>query len=167
MITPTLGAVLVGLIFLCWEIAIWFPTVKALRADPVRHLGDLLPFLLCWGVGALTVMVVGGFVGFFGDIALWGMNTFGDGVLIFGVGAKTGTAPGSTSAPLTEGGLFMTVLVLAVFIARRGRGATGSKWRGWLSGVGLALTGSIARYAAVPLASAANLSGIWLTGMLR
>ena len=94
-------------------------------------------------------------------------NVFGDGALIFGVGAKTGTAPGSTSAPLTEGGLFITVIVIAVFLARRGKGATASKWRGWFSGIGLALTGSIARYAAVPLASVANLAGAWLTGMMR
>lgn len=167
MITPTLGAVLFGMIFLVWEIAVWFPSIKALRTNAVGHLGDLLPFLICWAIGALTVMVVGGFVGWFGDFALWGLNTFGDGILIFGVGAHAGTAPGSTAAPLTEGGLFMTVLVLAAFIARRKRGATGSKWRGWLSGVGLALTGSIARYAAVPLASAVNIAGVWLTGMAR
>ncbi|MFD4740602.1 hypothetical protein ACFWNQ_25040 [Streptomyces virginiae] len=166
MITPTLGAVLFGLAFLVWEIAVWYPGVKTLQSSPLPQLGELLPFLLCWGIGALTVMVVGGVVGFLGDFTLWGMNTFGDGILIYGVGAKTGTAPGSTSAPLTEGGLFMTVLVLVAFIARRRRGATGSKWRGWLSGVGLGLTGSIARYAAVPLASAANLSGVWFTGML-
>ena len=165
--TPTLGAVLVGLIFLVWEIATWYPSIKALRADPLGHLGDLLPFLICWAIGALTAMVVGGLVGWAGDTALWGLNTFGDGLLVFGVGAQTGTAPGSTSAPLTEGGLFMTALVLAGFIARRGRGATGSKWRGWLSGIGLGLTGSIARYAAIPLASAANMSGFWLTGMVR
>lgn len=167
MITPTLGAVLAGLVLLLWEVAVWFPSIKALQANGVAHLGDLLPFVLCWGVGALSVMVVGGVVGFLGDAALWGLGTFGDGVLIFGVGAKTGTAPGSTSAPLTEGGLFMTVLVIVVFIARRKRGATGSKWRGWLSGVSLGLTGSIARYAAIPLASAANLSGVWLTGWIR
>lgn len=163
---PTLGAVLVGLALLAWEIATWYPGIKALQANLVGHLGDLLPFLLCWAVGALTAMVVGGLVGWIGDTALWGLGTFGDGLLVFGVGAQTGTAPGSTSAPLTEGGLFMTVIVLTVFIARRKKGARGSKWRGWGSGIGLALTGSIARYAAVPLASAANASGIWLTGMV-
>jgi hypothetical protein len=166
-VTPTLGAVLIGLVLLAWEIAKWYPGIKALQADPRGAVGGLLPFLLCWGVGALTVMVVGGLVGWAGDFALWGLNVFGDGALIFGVGAKTGTAPGSTSAPLTEGGLFITVIVIAVFLARRGKGATASKWRGWFSGIGLALTGSIARYAAVPLASVANLAGAWLTGMLR
>ena len=165
--TPTLGAVLIGLALLAWELADWFPGIKPLQTDLVRQLGRLLPFLLSWCVGALTVMVVGGLVGWAGDFALWGLNVFGDGALIFGVGAKTGTAPGSTSAPLTEGGLFITVIVIAVFLARRGKGATASKWRGWLSGIGLALTGSIARYAAVPLASAANLAGAWLTGMMR
>ncbi|WP_328962954.1 hypothetical protein [Streptomyces virginiae] len=166
MITPTLGAVLFGLIFLIWEIAVWYPGVKTLQSSPLPHLGDLLPFLICWSIGALTVMVVGGIVGWAGDTALWGLNTFGDGLLIYGVGAQTGTAPGSAAAPLTQGGLFMTLLILAAFIARRRRGATGSKWRGWLSGIGLGLTGSIARYAAVPLASGANLAGAWLTGMI-
>lgn len=166
MITPTLGAVLFGLIFLIWEIAVWYPGVKTLQSQPLPQLGELLPFLICWSIGALTVMVVGGIVGWAGDTALWGLNTFGDGLLIYGVGAQTGTAPGSTAAPLTQGGLFMTLLILAAFIARRRRGATASKWRGWLSGIGLGLTNSIARYAAVPLASGANLAGAWLTGMI-
>lgn len=164
--TPTLGAVLAGLLFLVWEIAVWFPGIKTLRTNPVGYLGDLLPFLLCWGIGALTVMVVGGVVGWAGDTALWGLNTFGDGLLVFGVGAETGTAPGSPAAPLTQGGLFMVVLVLGGFIARRKRGATSSKWRGWLSGVGMGLSAGIARYAAIPLVSAANLTGIWLTGIV-
>lgn len=166
MINPTLGAVLFGLIFLIWELSTWYPGVKALQSKPLAHLGTLLPYILCWGIGALTVMVVGGVVGFFGDFTLWGLNTFGDGLLIYGVGAHSGPAPGSTGAPLTEGGLFMTVLVLAGFIARRKYGAKGSKWRGWLSGIGMGLSGSIARYAAVPLASAVNVAGVWLTGMV-
>ncbi|MFD6968363.1 hypothetical protein [Streptomyces sp. NPDC059949] len=166
MITPTLGAVLVGLLFLVIEVAVWFPSIKALRANPLGYLGDLLPFVLCWGIGALTVMVVGGVVGWAGDTALWGLNTFGDGLLVFGVGASTGTAPGSEAAPLTQGGLFMTVLVLAGFIARWKKGAKGSKLRGWLSGIGMGLSAGVARYAAVPLASAVNVAGVWLTGIV-
>lgn len=162
--TPTLGAVLVGVILLAWEIAVWFPGIKTLQANALNAAGDLLPFVLCWCVGALTVMVVGGIVGWLGDTALWGLGAFGDGLLVYGVGARAGTAPGSTSAPLTEGGLFMTAIVIAVFIARRKRGATGSKWRGWGSGIGLGLSAGVARYAAVPLASVVNASGVWLTG---
>ena len=162
--TSTLGAVLAGVVLLGWELAVWFPSVKALQSNAIGYLGDLLPFVLCWCVGALTVMVVGGFVGWIGDTALWGLNTFGDGLLVYGVGAQSGTAPGSTSAPLTEGGLFMTVVVIAVFLARRHRGATSSKWRGWGSGVGLGLSAGVARYAAIPLASAVNAAGVWLTG---
>jgi hypothetical protein len=162
----TLGAVLVGMAFLVWELLVWFPGIKPLRANLLDHLGNLLPFLLCWCVGALTVMVVGGVVGWVGDTALWGIGAFGDGLLVYGVGAQAGTAPGSTSAPLTQGGLFVTVLVLVGFLARRRRGATGSKWRGWASGVGLGLSAGVARYAAVPLASAVNVSGAWLTGVM-
>lgn len=163
---PTLGALLVGFVFLAWELSSWYPGLKTLQANPVGAFGSLLPFLLCWCVGALTVMVVGGLVGWIGDTALWGMNTFGDGLLVYGVGAQTGTAPGSTAAPLTEGGLFMTAIVIAVFLARWKRGAKGSKWRGWGSGIGLGLAAGVARYAAVPLASAVNLSGAWLTGVV-
>jgi hypothetical protein len=166
MTTPTLGGLLFGLIFLIWEIAVWYPGLKALQASPLTHLGELLPYLICWAIGALTIMVVGGIVGWAGDTALWGLNTFGDGLLVYGVGGKSGAAPGSTGAPLTEGGLFMTVLVLAGFIARRKRGAKGSKWRGWLSGVGMGISGGVARYAAVPLASAVNIAGAWLTGAM-
>lgn len=164
--TPTLGAVLIGFVLLAWEISSWYPGHKTLLTNPRTAVGGLLPFLLCWGVGALTVMVVGGIVGWVGDTALWGLNTFGDGLLVYGVGAHSGTAPGSTAAPLTQGGLFITLIVLAVFLARRKKGATASKWRGWGSGIGLGMAGSIARYAAVPLASAANGAGVWLTGMV-
>lgn len=164
--TPTLGAVLLGFALLVWELFVWFPGLKTLQHNLVGAAGDLLPFVLCWCVGALTVMVVGGLVGWIGDTALWGLNTFGDGLLVYGVGAETGTAPGSTAAPLTQGGLFMTALVLTGFLARRKKGARGSKWRGWGSGIGLGLASGVARYAAVPLASAVNLSGAWLTGMI-
>lgn len=163
---PTLGAVLIGFALLVWELFIWFPGLKALQHNAASATASLLPFILCWCVGALTVMVVGGLVGWIGDTTLWGLNTFGDGLLVYGVGAQTGTAPGSAAAPLTQGGLFMTALVLVAFLARRKRGATGSKWRGWGSGIGLALSAGIARYAAVPLASAVNLSGAWLTGVI-
>lgn len=164
--TPTLGAVLIGFAFLAWELAVWFPGVKAVQTNLVACLGALLPFLLCWCIGALTVMVVGGIVGWAGDTALWGLNTFGDGLLVYGVGAATGTAPGSTAAPLTQGGLIITALVIVVFLARRKRGAAGSKWRGMGSGIALGLTAGIARYAAIPLASAVNFAGAWLTGAL-
>ena len=160
--TPTLGAVLVGLALLAWELSTWFPGIKPLRANLVGQLGSLLPFVLSWCVGALTVMVIGGLVGWIGDTALWGMNTFGDGLLIYGVGAHSGTAPGSAAAPLAEGGL----LVIIVFLARRNRGEKASKWRGWGSGIGLGLSGGVARYAAVPLASAVNAAGVWLTAAI-
>lgn len=164
--TPTLGAVLLGFAFLVWELFVWFPGIKTLQTNIVAAAGQLLPFTICWCVGALTAMVVGGLVGWLGDTALWGLNTFGDGLLVYGVGAQTGTAPGSTAAPLTQGGLFMTALVLVGFLARRRRGARGSKWRGWGAGVGLGLSAGVARYAAIPLASAVNLAGAWLTGMI-
>lgn len=166
MIGVTIGGIFIGLALLVWELSLWHDSIKALQANPVGQIGELAPFSICWCIGALTVMVGSGLVGWIGDTALWGMNTFGDGVLIFGVGAHGGTAPGSNATPLTEGGLFMTGLVITCFLARRKKGATSSKWRGWFSGIGLGLASGVARYAAVPLASAANASGVWLTGMV-
>ena len=56
--------------------------------------------------------------------------------------------------------------LLCGFLARRKSGATSSKWRGWGAGIGLGLSGGIARYAAVPLASAVNAAGVWLTAVV-
>lgn len=159
---PTVGAVMLGLLFLGMEVRNEWPGLKQVQSRPLGFALDMLPFLRAWCVGALTVMVASGLIGFFGDFALWGLNFFGDGALIVGVGAKGGTAPGSTSQPLSEGGLGVTLL-LVCWLFPRGR----SQWFGWLSGVGMGLSAGVAKFAAVPLASGVNIAGTWLTGFFH
>lgn len=164
MISPSLGGVFVGAALLVWEVAKWWPGMKGVRN--VKAWGNLLPFVLTWGLGCLAVMTVNGLVGWFGDFLLWGLNVAGDGALVFGVGAESGPAPGTVNQPLQQGGLIMTALAFVVYLARRGKGARGSKARGVLSGVGMGLSSGVAAYAAIPLASAANVSGLWLTAAM-
>lgn len=163
VITPTLGGVFIGLLCLGIELKKWWPGLPALRKKGLAHAARLAPFLKLWISGALFVMTVGGIVGWVGDMALWGTNTFGDGVLIFGVGAESGAAPGSAGQALTQGGLFVTALYVTIF---NPMGEDWHGWRGWLSGVGLGLSAGVAKYVAVPLASATNFAGAWLTGVM-
>lgn len=158
---PSLGGVFMGVLFLGLHLRTWYPGYKALRSRPLQHVGRLGPFVQAWCVGCLSIMVVGGLIGWIGDFTLWGLNAFGDGVLIFGVGAQAGTAPGTAGQPLTEGGLFLTLLIVLV-LTPKGK----EQWFGWLSGVGLGLSAGFAKYAAVPLASAVNIGGAWLTGLI-
>lgn len=165
--TPTFGGVAFGLLFLVIELALWYPGVKALMGGKrLSLIGRLLPFVLSWCVGCLTVMVGSGLIGAGGDVVLWGMNVAGDGALIIGVGATPGSAPGTSGQPLTQGGLIMAFFLVVAFLIRMRTGYARSKALGLLSGVGMGLSAGVARYAAVPIASAANISGVWLTGMV-
>lgn len=162
-----MGGVLVGLLCVAWELVAWYPGLKRLRSKGVAEAGRLLPFVLSWSTGCLVVMLTGGVVGWIGDKALWGMNAFGDAVLIYGVGSQAGTAPGTSSQPLTQGGIFVTAIIITGFIASLvARGGSGSQVRGVVAGIGMGLSAGVARYAAVPIASAVNVLGVWLTGML-
>jgi len=165
-ITPTMGAAFAGFLFLGLEVKRQWPKggLRGLGKNGLRHLSALAPFLLRWCTGCLTVMVIGGVVGAIGDIALWGLNTFGDGVLIFGVGADSqGVGPGSASQPLTQGGLMVAALVIIIFNPLKS-GASG--WLGWLSGVGLGLTQGVALYASLPLTNGVNVAGAWATAVM-
>jgi len=163
----TLGTLLVGVLMAAIELAVWYPGHKALMKKPVQHLGDLLPFLWTWCVGALTAMVAGGLVGWATGWFIWGAGWLGDAALVWGVGGDRQTAPQGASQALTSGGLFMTVLLITVtYIRVRKSDASWSRKRGVISGVTMGLSAGVAAAAAVPLASAANISGAWLTGMV-
>lgn len=162
----TLGALFIGVAALIWELAAWYPGYKALQARPMDHAAALLPFLSYWAVGALAAMCVGGIVAMVTDFVIWGVGWLGDGALVWGVGGTRQTAPTSADIALTEGGLFIAALVLVAALVRRKKGAADSKGRGILSGVLMGTSAGIARVAAVPLASSANLAGVWITGLL-
>lgn len=164
----TVGTLFVGFLMLAIELAYWYPGHKALRKDPVRYAGALLPFLWTWCVGALMAMCAGGLVGWATDWFIWGAGWLGDAALIWGVGGTRLVAPQGASQALTTGGLFMTLLLIAVVVVRIKRnkeGISNSQKRGLVSGVTLSLSAGVAAVVAIPLATAANLSGAWLTAV--
>jgi hypothetical protein len=163
----TLGSLLFGFSMLVWEVADWYPGIKALQGKKkLQYLGDLLPFLLTWAIGALFTLSMGGIAGALGKGLLWGSQVIGDAVYVYGFGGPQMLAPQSGNLVLTPGGLFVAILAFVIFLVRRKKGATGSKWRGFASGGTLALSAGVARWAAVPLASAANLAGVWVTAVV-
>lgn len=163
----TIGSLLFGFSMLVWEVADWYPGIKALTGKrKLQQLGDLLPFVLTWAIGALFTLCAGGVAGVLGKWMLWGAQVVGDLAYVYGFGGPQMLAPQSANLVLTPGGLLMAILTFIVFFVRRSKGATGSKWRGFLSGGTLALSAGIARWAAVPLATGANLAGVWFTAMV-
>ena len=163
----TLGTLLVGVMALCLELAHWYPGHKALKKKPAAHAADLFPFLWTWCVGALLAMCAGGLVGWLTGWFIWGAGWLGDAALVWGVGGERVIAPQGASQALTIGGLFMTVLLIAIVFVRikKSGGISGSQGRGLVSGVTMSLSAGVAAVVAVPLASAANISGAWITGM--
>ncbi len=162
----TLGTVLFGLVMLVWEVAGWYPGIKVLTGKKkLKALGDLLPFVLSWCTGALFVLCTGGIAGVLGKGILWGADWIGDTTYVWGFGGQHILAPRSNGLVLDPGGLIMAILVFVVFFARRGFGETSSKWRGFFSGTTLAMSAGVARWAAVPLASAMNVAGAWITAV--
>lgn len=156
----TMGALLVGTLPLAHQGARWgFAHAKTFKKSPVKAAATAAPLVLSWSVGAMTAMIAGGLVGWAKDVVIWGAGWLGDAVLVWGVGSRRGAAPGGTEVPLTPGGLFMACLVLATYVGSR----KGNKWL-FLSGLLMALSAGVARFAAVPIASSVNLAGFWWTG---
>lgn len=165
----TLGALLVGVIALLAELAYWYPGHRTLAKKPLDHATALAPFAWTWCVGALTVLAAGGLVGWAMDWYVWGAGWLGDAAYVWGVGGQREAAPQAVSQPLTSGGLFMLVCVLVVAwirIKRNTDKVSASQKRGLVSGSLMALSAGVAATVAVPLASAANLSGAWITGTI-
>lgn len=168
MTIVTIGGVTVGLALLVYYVVTWWPGLKSLQSAPLPQIGQLLPFLVAWAYGVLTILTVGGLIGWAADTALWISNWLGDVALVWGVGTAAGTAAGgSTYLPLTQTGgalvLLMTVaMVAAVKTSRYGRDLKVGAW----CGICLGTSAGIAGAAAVPLAQAANWTGSVVYGVL-
>ncbi|MFF3346091.1 hypothetical protein [Streptomyces sp. NPDC002779] len=161
----TIGGVTVGLMILAWFITTWWPGLKPLRKDPVRHAAALLPFLLSWSYGALTVLGIGGLIGWAAHTTVWITSWLGDVALVWGVGTDAGQrAGGAVYLPLTQtGGALVLILTVIVIVSakkssRHGPAITAGAWCGILLGT----SAGIAGFAAVPLATAVN----WLGGAI-
>lgn len=163
----TLGTLLFGFGMLTWELADWYPGLKALTGkSKFKVIGQLLPFFLTWCVGALFTLCAGGIAGALKLGLLWGSQFIGDAVYVYGFGGQQIMAPMAANLVLTPGGLLVTILAFVVFLVRRKKGEAGSKWRGFASGGTLVLSAGVAKWVALPLASAANGAGFWFTGMV-
>lgn len=162
----TLGGVTVGLCILIRHLVDWWPGLKRLRADPARQAGALLPFLLAWSYGVLTILGIGGIIGAAARTTLWISNWLGDVALVWGVGGQSGqSAPRSAYLPLTATGaavlLVMTVALVAA--AKKSRYGSDIKRGAWC-GICLGTSAGVAGFAAVPLATAANWLGTTVYG---
>lgn len=165
----TIGGVTVGLMILAWFVTSWWPGLKPLQKDPVRHAAALLPFLLSWAYGALTVLGIGGLIGWAARTTVWITSWLGDVALVWGVGADAGQRAGGTVyLPLTQtGGALVLILTVIVTVAAKKSSKHGSAIsRGAWCGMTLGTSAGIAGFAAVPLATAANWLGGTLYGVL-
>ena len=157
----TIGGVTVGLAILLHTLVTWWPGTKALRKDPAGQVGALLPFLASWTYGVLTILTVGGIIGWAADSTLWISNWLGDVALVWGVGGQPGQTAGTVAyLPLTQTGTALVLLLTVVVLAAVKK----SRWggdikRGAWCGICLGTSAGVAGFAAVPLAQAANWAG--------
>ncbi|WP_406355024.1 hypothetical protein OHB56_21135 [Streptomyces sp. NBC_01635] len=164
----TIGGVTVGLCILGYYLTTWWPGTKQLTKDPARHAAVLAPFLFAWAYGCLTVLGIGGLIGWTADTALWISNWLGDVALVWGVGADAGQRAGGTVyLPLTQTGGAVVLILTAVMVAlvKKSRHGAAIKLGAWC-GITLGTSAGIAGFAAVPLAQAVNWVGAVLFGAL-
>lgn len=158
-----LGGVAAGVAVILWfAIRWWFAEQHRWTA--------LVPFVLALLYGMLAALAAYGSASALGWavwLNLWAANVGGYAGLVYGVG---GTAPDVTRAgqlALTSGGYVVVLLLTVVLIALckfAKRIPTGKIAAGAFAGIAIALSGSVAGVAAIPLGSGANLLGSGFTG---
>jgi hypothetical protein len=159
----SLGGVTVGLSLAAWDVSRWFASHKKRLA--LKALRDLAPFLLCMAYGALLILSAGGIIGAAADWSLWGTNTVGEVVLVYGVGGTSPDVTRSSQLALTPGGHAVIVTVVFAAVASR-RGFRLDFVRGVLSGVSLGLASSIAGAVGYVLAPVVSKAGDYVAGLL-
>jgi hypothetical protein len=157
----TIGGVTIGLCLLLHHLVTWWPGLKTLKNDPLRHAGALGPFILAWAYGILAILGVGGLVGWAARTTLWISSWLGDVALVWGVGGSTGQRAASVSyLPLTQtGGALVLILTVAlVAMVKKSRHGSDIKRGAWC-GVCLGTSAGVAGFAAAPLAISVNWLG--------
>lgn len=159
----SLGGVAVGVgIILMYAIRWWFKEKRQWTA--------LVPFILAHVYGLLAALATFGAASLLGIVTwavIWAANGAGYLGLVWGVGGNDRDVTRGTPVALTDGGFVVVFLFTLVFIALikwAPKVPNGKLIAGAFSGVCLALSGSVAGAAAVPLGSAANLLGAGFTG---
>lgn len=164
----TLGAVVLGLGILVYNVIVWWPGRKALMKDPLILVG-MAPFFFGFCFGSLASMC-GGALGVMADATLWAGGWAGDAGLIWGVGGYREDVSRGGAQALTNGGLVMVLVLCFVFFAvlRRKASTSSGVKQGAVSGVMLGTVKGVAGVMAIPLASLVNLAGAWFsTGVLH
>ncbi|MEU8711680.1 hypothetical protein [Streptomyces sp. NPDC048663] len=160
----TIGGCTVGLCILIFHLVEWWPSggFKTLRGNPLHYAADLAPFLLAWCYGCLTILGVGGFIGWAARTALWISNWLGDVAIVWGVGGTAGAhTTGHPYQPLSQvGGAVVLVLTAGLAAAVKKTRYGNDIKRGAWCGVCLGTSAGIAGFAAAPLAIAANWLGV-------
>ncbi|RMB85611.1 hypothetical protein [Streptomyces shenzhenensis] len=161
----TLGGVVVGLGLFLWDASRWWADHPKKRFH-LKALKKLAPILACDAYGALLILCAGGIIGAAADWSLWGSNTVGEVVLVYGVG---GTSPDVTRASqlaLTPGGHAVVILATIVLIAVASR--RGFRWdfvRQTLAGISLGLAKSVAGLVGLVVAPTVSMAGDWFMGL--
>jgi hypothetical protein len=168
MTLVTIGGVTVGLCILGYFLTTWWPGRKQLLKDPAKHAAGLAPFLFAWAYGCLTILGIGGLIGWTARTALWITSWLGDVALVWGVGTDAGQRAGGTVyLPLTQTGAALVLILTAVMVAlvKKSRHGSAIKLGAWC-GICLGTSAGVAGFAAVPLAQAANWAGATVYGVL-
>ncbi|MFJ2719012.1 hypothetical protein [Streptomyces sp. NPDC087437] len=157
----TIGGVTVGICILLATLVKWWPGLKALQKDPLRHIGRLLPFLIAWAYGVLAILGIGGLIGWIARSTLWISNWLGDAALVWGIGGHAGQrASGHGYLPLTQTGSgILLILTVAIVVAAKKSRHGDDLLMGTWCGITLGTSAGVAGFAAVPLAQAANWLG--------
>ena len=137
-----------------------------------RRWDALVPFVLSHLYGMLAALASLGSVSILGAAAwanLWAANVAGYAGLVWGVGGNAPNVNRAQHLVLTDGGYVIVFLFTAVLIALwkwAPRVSNAKLFFGTFSGVAVALSGTVAGVAAVPLGSSVNLLGAWFTQAL-
>lgn len=132
--------------------------------------GALIPYLLTKLYGMLAALAAIGSVSVLGAAAwasLWAANVAGYAGLVWGVGGNAPNVNRSQQLVLTDGGYVIVFLLTAVLIALwmwAPKVSNAKLFFGAFSGIAVALSGTVAGVAAVPLGSSVNLMGAWFNG---
>lgn len=136
-----------------------------------RQWAALLPYILTKLYGMLAALAGLGSVSALGAIAwvsLWTANVAGYAGLVWGIGGQAPDVSRADNLILTDGGYVIVFLFTAVLIALwlwAPKVSNVKIFFGAFSGVAVALSGTVAGIAAVPLGSSVNLMGVWFDGM--
>jgi hypothetical protein len=155
----SLGGVTVGAAILVVYVIYWWHQEK-------RKPGRAVPFLLATAYGMLLILCAGGLLGVSAGLALWGANGLGDRSLIWGVGGTTMDVTRARQLVLQPGGHVVVLLLTVALLALWKWAHKIRSWKlaaGILCGICLALSGTVAGAAAVPLGSSVNALGFLFT----